>query len=144
MNFKNNAHPSNFNANLFRRRYAKAGKYFHFLETNVLPFFDESQVKIVVMENMKNNTTEEMGRVFNFLGVDDLGLQPKIIDGVLRRTRTRNEDVALSYKEDFYRVWNRHPGKLSGDTRMQLLSFYKSYNEKLFEYLGYEVKGWNK
>lgn len=144
MNFKSSATPSNFTMDLFKKRYARDGKYFFHLKKNVMPFFDDSQIYVVVMEKMKSNTTKEMKKLFKFLGVEDLNLPSKKIYEILRQDRTRNEDVALSLTENFYRVWDRHKGKLSGEMRTELLNFYKPYNQELFDYIGYEIKEWRK
>lgn len=144
MNYKTNANPSNFTKDLFHKRYAKAGKYFTHLNSKVRPFFDDSQIYVVVMEDMKNNTTKEMRKLFDFLGVEDLALPSKKINGILRKNKTRDEDVALSLEENFYRVWDRHKGKVSGEMRSYMLDFFKPFNKQLFKYIGREIKEWNK
>ena len=143
MNFKK-ASPAAFTKELFMKRYSRAGKYFTLMENNIFPFFDKSQVYVVVMENMKKNTTDEMKKLFEFIGVEDLGYPSKEIDPLLRKNRTRNQDVKLSQSQKFYRVWSRYPTKLTGRLRNELLEFYKTDNEKLFDFLGYEVEEWKK
>ena len=96
------------------------------------------------MEEMKKDITKKMAEVFEFIGVDDLGFPPKMIDPILRRDRTRYEDIKLSRSEKFYRVWNNHPLTLSGKFRKELIQFYKPQNEKLFEFLGYKIKEWTR
>lgn len=144
MNYKRNASPRNFTRSLFNRRYARAGKYFLLLKNNIFPFFDESQIYIVVSEYMKKNTTEEMRKLFDFIGVEDLGFPTREIDPILRRNKTRDETVKENRSEKFYRVWTRHPDTLPNPFREEFLNFYKPFNKQLFDYLGYEIKEWNK
>lgn len=133
-----------FNINVFKKRYSNHGKYINFIQKHMLKFFDESQLYISVMERMKDDPTGEMKKVFEFLEVSDLNYPKKIIDGVLLRNRSRKEDVKLSQKEKFYRVWSKHTEVLTGPLRQQLLQYYQSPNKKLFKYLGYEIEEWNK
>jgi len=140
---KKNVTPRVFDMNVFRK-YAAEGKYWNHIENNILPFFDEKQIFICVMEEMKKDITKKMTEVFKFVGVDDLNFPLKIIDPILRRNRTRSEDIKLSRSEKFYRVWSNHQLKLSGNIRNKILEFYRPSNEKLFEYLEYEIKEWNK
>jgi len=135
--------PSVFNIEVFKR-YANAGRYWPHIENNILPFFDKEQIFICVMEEMKQDISKKMGEVFEFIGVDDLGFPPKIIDPILRKHRTRHEDIEVSRGENFYRVWSNHPLILTGDLRKQLIEYYRIENKKLFKYFGYEIKEWMK
>jgi len=144
MNYKTAASQSNFTYQLFQRRYARAGKYFTLLENNVLPFFDKSQLYVIVMEHMKKNTSEEMKKVFEFIGVEDLNFSSKEIDPIIRKNKTRNETVKINRNENFYRVWSRHKEKLTGPMRKQLIDYYRPFNRQLYEFLGYKIKEWDK
>jgi len=123
-------------------RYFNAGKYITHIENSVLEFFDKDSLFVSVAEHMKNDPTSEMKRVFDFIGVDDLNLPKKVVDGALLKHRTRLEDVKLNMEEQFYRVWSKHTEKLTGKIRKQLLMRYKPFNEKLYNFLGYEIEEW--
>jgi hypothetical protein len=140
---KKHSTPSTFSVEAFKP-YRNAGRYWHHIKKNILPFFNKEQIFICVMEEMKQDITKKMGDVFEFIGVDDLALSPKIIDPILRRNRTRKEDVKLSRTENFYRVWSHHPLILSGELRKQLLNYYAEDNKNLFDFLGREIKAWKK
>jgi len=133
-----------FNRNIFNQRYAAHGKYINFIERNILKHYPQDQLHICVTEHMKKNPTEEMRKVFEFIGVSDLGYPKKIIDGQLLKNRSRQEDIKLNQKEKFYRVWSKQPDKLVGPFRKELLNYYKPFNLRLFDYLGYNIKEWNK
>lgn len=135
---------STFDYNLFVKKYARAGKYFNHIQNNILPFFDQKQLYICITEKMKANPTIEMKGVFEFLGVEDLNFPSKEIPGQLLLNRTRKEDIALSREEKFYRVWSKHKEQLQGPLRKQILEYYQSYNKKLFDFLGYRIKEWEK
>ena len=135
---------TNFNFNIFKKRYALSGKYINHIQNRILKYFTKDQLHICILETMKKNMTEEMGKAFSFLDVEDLNFPSKIIYGQLLKNRTRKEDIKLNHKEKFYRVWSRHTEKLTGPLRKEILEYYKPCNEKLFDFLGYEIKGWNK
>jgi len=139
---RNNGKVKNFNSDTFKKLYASHGKYYHQLERNVMPFFKRSQIHICITEYLKKNTTEEMRKVFEFLGVSDLNLPRKEIHGVLLKHRSRQEDIQKSRQEPYYRVWSKHKGVLSGDLRQEVLDFYKPHNQALFDFLGYEIEEW--
>lgn len=144
MNSKSGRIGTPFTFDVFKKRYSNPGRYMTHIKNNILPFFNEDQIHICVMEHMKKDMKNKMGEVFEFLGVYDLGYKSKEIDGILRRTRTREEDVALSRKQKFYRVWTRHKGVLTGELRNQILDYYKPQNQMLFDFLGYEIEEWKK
>jgi len=133
-----------FNFNVFQDRYDADGRYFAKMKKNLLPFFDKSQIHICIMEWMKANTTEEMKKVFSFLGISDLNLPRKEVHGVILRNRSRQEDIKKNREEKYYRVWSKHKERLGGPLREKLLSHYKPYNQKLFKFLGHKVKEWNR
>lgn len=135
---------SEFNYNTFKRNYASAGRYYDKIRNIILPNFNEDQLYICIAEHMKKNTIAEMQKVFDFIGVSDLILPRKEIHGVLLKNRTRQEDIIANRKENYYRVWSKHTEKLKGDLRQKILNYYKSYNKKLFKFLGYEIKEWSK
>lgn len=142
MHFKSNKVGA-FNFNLFIKRYSSQGVYINHIKNNILRQFDESQLHICVAERMKNDTTYEMSKVFNFLGVNDIKLKPREVEGKLLQTRNRKEDIEINRNEKFYRVWSRHTEKLKGPLREQLLRYYRPHNRRLFEHLGYKIKEWN-
>jgi hypothetical protein len=122
------------------RRYDFQGSYINQIEKNVLPFFDSSQLKICILEYMKNDLTYEMKKIFEFIGVEDLNYNPQIPI----RGRNRIEDIKLNHKEKFYRIWSTGPEKLTGSLRSRMVEKFKPLNKRLFDYLGYEIDGWRK
>ena len=131
-----------FNMNAFNSRYANQGRYINLIENNILPFFRKDQIYICVTERMKKDPDTEMNKIFSFLGVEEFHLPKKEIGGVLLKNRSRLEDVKLNRTEQFYRVWSKHQDVLTGPLRQQLLSYYAPYNDRLFKFLGYEIKEW--
>ncbi|MCF8019800.1 MAG: sulfotransferase domain-containing protein [Vallitaleaceae bacterium] len=146
-NFQMNARTNKsleFTFPIFKSRYANQGYYFKHIKNNVLKFFDKDQLHICIQERMKNNITEEMKKVFDFLEVEDLNYKGKEIEPILTATRTRMEDVSLSRSEKTYRIWSRYKGLPPCKLRNDLLEYYKPFNDKLFKFLGYEIKEWNR
>jgi len=145
-NFQMNARSgkvSRFDLKTFKSRYATAGKYINHIENKVLKHFDKEQLCICIQERMKSNITEEMKKVFDFLGVKDLNYKGKEIKPILTAKRTRQEDVALSRSQKTYRVWSRYSGLGPSPMRTEVLKYYKPFNDRLFSYLGYEIEEWN-
>ena len=128
----------------FKNKYAPVGYYFKHIKKNVLPFFDRKQLYICIVEQMKNDTTNEMNKLFNFLEVSHLNLTSKIISDQLLKHRNRKEDIKLNSQEQFYRVWLEYKQILTGSLRKEILEFYKIHNEKMFKFLGYEIEEWKK
>jgi len=132
-----------FNFNLFKRQYARKGKYYKHIEEKVLQFFPREQLYICVAEHMKNNTSDEMDKVFNYLGASEFHLDTKVVPGNrTERAPTLGADITRNRKEKFYRVWTKGQLKIKGKDRKQLLEYYRPHNERLFEFLGYEIKEW--
>jgi len=131
-----------FNMNLFRKKYSSTGRYIKMINNIILPYFDKSQLYICVGEHMKKDMTAEMKKVFEYIGVDDLNLPSKEI--VYMKGTTRKEDLISNREEKFYRVWSKFTTHLTGPLRKEVLKYYKPYNERLFNYLGYEIKEWKK
>jgi hypothetical protein len=144
MNYKGGK-VSKFDYNVFRKLYSSAGNYYGRIKRNVIPNFSEDQLYVCVMEHMKADPTSEMTKVFDFLGVEDLALPSKILkNGRLLRNRTRQEDIKVNRTEDYYRVWSKHTEKLEGELRQRVIDYYKPLNKKLYNFLGYEIKEWDK
>jgi len=131
-----------FSFNLFKRRYSATGKYINLIEEIILPYFDKSELYICVSEHMKKDMTGEMKKVFEYIGVDDLNLPSKEI--IYMKGRTRQEDIIANREEKFYRVWSKFTDRLTGPLRKEVLEYYKPYNERLFNYFGYEIEEWKR
>lgn len=124
------------------RRYASQGKYIQNIENKILKYFNRDQLYVCVQEIMKNETTKEMGKIFNFLGVNDLNYQAKIINPFLLKNKTRQEDININRSEKFYRVWKHNFQMTDFLLRKQIMSYYNNSNRKLFDFLGFEIKEW--
>jgi len=124
--------------------FAGKGKYINRIENNILSLFDRKKLYVCVMERLKTNTKEEMKKIFDFLGVHDLNYEAKEIHPILREHRTRQEDVALSRTEKFYRVWTRVKTASEMPARKEINEYYKPFNQRLYDFLGYKIEEWEK
>ena len=140
MNFRSGHVSADFNLNMFKARYSSTGKYIDMIRRMILPQFDKSQLYVSPAEIMKRDLTAGMKDVFSYIGVEDLNYPTKKI--AYMKGRTRVEDIKLNRQEKYYRVWSKFTEKLSDPLRTQILNFYKKHNERLFNYLGYEIKEW--
>lgn len=86
---------------------------------NVLRLFSKEQLHISIQEHVLSNMQDEYGKIFEFLGVGE---------------------HVVSYKKS--RIG--HYKRMSEVDREFLFDYYKPYNEKLFNLLGYEIPEWDK
>ena len=133
-----------FTFNKFKRTYSYPGLYHKQLMNNVLPYFNKNQIYICITEHLKNNTVEEMSKIFKFLKVTDIQLPVKEIHGnLLGKGHTRYDDIIQNRNEKFYRVWKKEYDPMPEDLKKQIDDFYKPENEKLFNFLGYRIEEWD-
>lgn len=143
MNLKSGKVGGSFTWNLLKNRYGQAGKYITFINKNILPLFDKSQIHICVTENMKKNTVEEMNKIYDFLNLDRIELERKrvtINDAYLIKPPSKS--MGIRRAEPWYRVWDQYSETVQGDVRNKGLKYYKECNKKLFDFLGYEIEEW--
>jgi len=87
---------------------------------SLLRFYPREQVHILIFERLKKNMKEEYNKIWKFLDVKKFYL-PSFED----RYGTRKYLKPMGEK-----------------TEKKLFKLYKSYNKKLFDFLGYEIKEW--
>ncbi len=120
-----------FDKAMSSRGYRERGMYFNMLKSNVLPFFDKEQVHISVQEWMKKDTDKEVNKIYKFLGL------PPAWAGVTSVTfKERNTTVAQ------YKTWDSGYEPMSDKARKALVEFYKPHNDKMLEWLGYDIPEW--
>ncbi len=59
------------------------------------------------------------------------------------RSRVSKNANPVHAKRDNYQDWKSKYKSISGDLRQKLLDFYKSHNDKLFDFLGYDIPEWS-
>jgi len=111
--------------------YKERGKYHDMLMNNVLPFFDKEQIYISVQELMKKNIDEEINKVYQFLG-----LPPSHSDVTSVSFKERDDTI------DQYKSWDSGYEPMPDKTRKKLREFYKPHNDKMFEWLSYDIPEW--
>lgn len=109
------------------------GKYYDRIKNNVLSFFSAEQICVSVTERMKQDINKELNRLYNFLEVKNIELSVKKV-----RFKKRDGEV----KE--YREWSSGYKPLESSIREELIDEYQTENEKLFNFLGYEIPEWKK
>lgn len=131
-----------FNIGLARERgYLYRGSYYTQIANHILPFFSKENLHIIIQEQMKNDTNKIMNELYTFLGAESYELE------TLATTQKIAADRGLDLREDSkvnnYKVWSSEYEPLSDTIRKDLFGFYKPHNEKLFNFLGYEIGEWN-
>ncbi len=98
----------------------KRGFYINQIES-LLKYYPREQLHIVISERNKNNSEKEYNKIFEFLGVRKKS-NIRFAENVHKRTYTE---------------------PIKPETAKYLYELYKTYNEKLFEFLGYRVSEWD-
>ena len=88
----------------------------------MVSIFGRENVYISISERCKQNPHDEYNKIFTFLGVREL---KKDEFRIRKNVHTRKYIISVSEKEKEY-----------------LNELYKTYNEKLFDFLGYEINEW--
>lgn len=86
----------------------------------ILTKFRRDQLHIVISEKMKNNSAFEIENILSFLGVEPC-------DSINYSTTIHKRSYKLNMTSDEYSY---------------LEDFYKEHNEKLFNFLGYQIDEW--
>jgi hypothetical protein len=94
------------------------GKYIEIIE-NLLKYFKREQILILINEQMAKEPQLVYDQIFDFLGIPKIKI--KYIPNINKRSYTSPVDVT---------------------TKQKLNDFYKPYNERLFAFLGQEIKEW--
>lgn len=123
------------------KMYLRLGVYYKMLAENVFRFFSEEQIYIYVCERMKGNPTDEMKKVYNFIGVEQIELSSKKIHEADRYDK-RSSDMYKDGQDKVYKVWSREYESLKKKERKEFNIYYREHNEKLFNLLGYRIKEW--
>lgn len=121
--------------------YLRLGKYYEIITKNVLPFFPREQIYIYICEKMKNNLTEEMKKLCEFIGADTIEIPSENIH-TSQRYNKRKDDMYKDGQDRVYKTWSREYEPLKKRVKREFRSFYREHNEKLFDLLGYRIKEW--
>lgn len=124
-----------------QKGYLGRSKYYKQITNNVLPFFPRENLHIIIQEQMKNNTNEEMNKLYKFLGVPELSYDVKKITS--KEATDRNLDLKKDSKIKSYKVWKtKYKSPINKNLKNQLKEYFKKHNDNLFEFLGYSIEEW--
>jgi hypothetical protein len=88
---------------------------------NLLKFYPRKQLLILISERMKEHPQEAYNKIFAFLGIKKMKIEYE--PGVHSR---------------------KYPEKMKKSTEKKLYRFFKTYNERLFKFLGYRISEWER
>jgi hypothetical protein len=122
------------------RAIMKAGEYMFYIERCILPSIPEKNIYFSIMEWTKEDLNSEMVKLYEFLGLAPYEAE---VEKTVIESKVNNELPYLElFKENTnYHVWSQSYHKEIIDTR-ELYDYFKPHNDKLFEFLGYEIKEW--
>ncbi len=120
--------------------YLRGGMYYQKIIKNILPYFDRSQLHIVVNEWMKKDPNDELRKVHEFLGASSLELPVERVapDKGWIKGKTNLYDDS---KKGKYTVWESGYSIPDAGSK-SLRKHFKDHNEKLFKFLGYRIDEW--
>lgn len=101
------------------------GRYIEGIE-KILSLFPKENLHISICEKLKSDAKNEYKKVFRFLGVDENGDKESKVDNPLVMGAVTPDGYGPSEEEACY-----------------LRDYFKPFNERLFDFLGYEIKEWN-
>ncbi len=99
--------------------YALQRGYYSTQIKHIYKYFPKSQVKILISERVQKEPQKYYNEIFDFLNVNSCDLNIK--DNIHKRDY--NDKIS---KEDFITMYH----------------YYKSYNDELYELLGYKIEEW--
>lgn len=112
-------------------RYAPFSFYYNLLTNCVLPFVPQDQLYIFVTERMKNNTNEELNKIYEWLGLNRHDLITDVVDA-------KDRDVFI----DTYKSWSTQYDGVKDKTRKQLTHVFGADTEKLKQFLNDDLAEW--
>lgn len=123
-----------------QRGYLYRGLYYSQIMNNVMQFFPKENLYIVIQEWMKKYTSYELNKLYDFLEVDPYQLDVNEVSA--EEATDKRLDLNKDGEVKSYKVWSSKYETMSLEVRNALSQYYKDHNEKLFGFLGYEIKEW--
>ena len=125
-----------------KKGYLTRGKYYKQIMNNILPFFPKENLYILIQERMKNDTCGEMNKLFEFLEVSKLEYDVQKVS--FQEATNRNLDLKKDSQVKSYKIWQTKYKPIDSKLDKRLKEYFKKHNEKLFEFLGYNIREWEK
>lgn len=123
-----------------KRGYLSRGKYYKQIVNHILPFFPKKNLYVVIQEQMKNNTLLVMNNIYNFLGVQTVDFGTHKV--TFQEATNRNLDLKKDSKIKAYKIWNTKYKSMDSKLDNKLKEYFKKHNDKLFEFLNYDIQEW--
>ncbi len=141
------------------RTYLQGGMFANILKT-WYKRFSPSQIKVLFLDDLKNDFDGTMSSVFHFLGVDDTFIVPnkeivnfhfdrkanKITNKLfgIKGTRFLNDLTPKFIKNKLKKAWKtKEPPKLQMNDRLYLWEIYKNDIAELQKILGRDLSNWD-
>ena len=129
-----------FNLSTVKPIHKGLGQYYNKLKNGLLSVVPQENVHIAISDWMKIDPSSEIMKIHKFLGIEEIDLPPKEIQW--SKTASLYD---LSQDTSSYAIWSAHSNKnIDPDVRKRFLKFYRESNEKLFNFLGYDIPEWRK
>lgn len=116
----------------------------------ILSKFKREQLYIAISEKIKKNPIYEYNKMFEFIGARKLNENEIKIDfdrikGIYTNEMTK--DQLIKYTLDMYNKRDKnypliYTKNITIEEKKKLYDIYKSYNEKLYDFLGYNIEEW--
>jgi hypothetical protein len=123
-----------------KKGYLRRSKYYEQIVNHVLPFFSKENLHIIIKEQMKNNTQNVMNDIYDFIDVQKLNFGIQKVTS--QEATNRNLNLEKDSEIKLYKVWQTKYEPINSKLEKKLKEYFKKHNEKLFEFLGYDIKEW--
>jgi len=144
------------------RNYLELGLYNNQLQ-HYFNTFDKEQLRVYLYEDLRNNPTDMLQDIFEFLGVDssfvpnmtekfNVSMVPKykLIDAILRDKNPVISNIKKIVPDNFFKKthktlnkWNStRPRSVSPELRKDLLKYYKQDILQLQDLINRDLSGW--
>lgn len=120
----------------FCRRYGPRvrGNYYAQLQRSIIPFFRREQIYFMIQERMRANLTEEMNKLYAWLGLQLFSADTTTVPFANRDAPTGG-----------YRDWvTGYPDNMPKEAFLYLREYYQSEGVRFFEYVGEEITEWRR
>jgi len=123
---------------LIPKNYLRLSRYYELLTNITFKVFDRKNVHFVISDWMKENPSKEIMKIHKFLGIKPINLPPKEIDWSKKKRMVYKISKEQSYI--FFSKYSKN--RLLPNERKKFLKYFKSHNEKLFDFLGFRISEW--
>jgi len=120
------------------------GVYINYIRTCLLPSIPKENVYFHIMEWAKKDFVGSISKVYKFLEVEPYStdIEHNILSS---QKNTEQAYMSLFKNNSNYYIWSqKYHKEVSEKEKNKMYKYFKPWNQKLFDFLGYEIRDWSK